>query len=556
MYQARWIRGPVGLNADHRITRVGCRTVLVMVPTMTAGTRLLDVIPLLEADHRLQVVFTVPEAGELWQGTEEFVHGCGGLVVPWSQAQQHDWDLVVSASHRHIEAVHGRLLVMPHGAGAVKSRCYSRKAGTPTRMTTGLDRELLTFRGRLIPAAIALTHDRELGVLRRTCPEALPVAVVAGDLCLDRMMTSRPFRRQYRLALGVADHEELVTVSSTWSPVSTFGRHPELYERLLDEAAGGPVRIAAVLHPNVWAVHGAWQVRAWLAGAVRRGLMIIPPEEGWRATMIASDHVIGDHGSTTSYAAAIGRPVHLATFPDHSLRRRSIAGALARTVSRLDHGRPLLSQLRQQAGQSGNGRLAGQISARRGRSAAIFRDTMYRLLELSLPPFPPPMSALPLPRPISRSGDPAPAEQLAASEFSVSCRRLAPGAHVVHWSAAAGPGPRGDGLVVDHGRADGRWKAVADIIVDPYQTDGSVALAHNLFANGRALLVVLGLGGGRWLVCGRDGQRLVVVMPDKGCPLGWTALVYRYFLAGRPLASIPPEVIAAVGCPTPLGATV
>lgn len=551
MYQAPWTRGPVGLDADHRITRTGCRTVLVMVPTTTAGTRLLDVIPLLEADHRIQVVFTVPEVGDRWQGVEEFVRGWGGLVVPWPQAVQHRWDLVISASHRHIDAVHGRILIMPHGAGAVKSRRYSRKAGTPTQPTTGLDRELLTFRGRVIPAVIALTHDRELSLLRRTCPEALPVAVVAGDLCLDRLMASRPFRQRYRQALGVADHEKLITVSSTWSPDSTFGRHLELYERLLDESAGGPVRIAAVLHPNVWAVHGAWQVRAWLTGAIRKGLMIIPPEHGWGATMIATDHVIGDHGSTTSYAAAIGRPVHLATFPDHNLRRRSVSGALARTASRLEHDQPLLPQLCHQTDDHPSDRLASQISARRGQSAVIMRDTMYRLLELPLPPFPPPTSALPLPQPVPQSGDVAPATRLTASAFPASCRRLAPGAHVLYWPAADDPAPRGDLLVVDHRRADARWTAVADVIIDPHRPEAPDVLTHNLFADGRALLVVFNLDAHRWLICGRDGQRLMVNRPEGDCPVGWTMLLYRYFHAGTPLARIPSDVIAAVGYPTP-----
>jgi hypothetical protein len=396
MDQGSWVRGPIGLDSDRWVTRTGCRMVLALVPTLTAGTRLLDVIPLLEADHRVQVVFTVPHAGETWHGTEEFVRRCGAMVLPWHQAVRHRWDLVLAASHRHIEQVHGPILIMPHGAGALKSRRYSRKAGAAVRATTGLDRDLLTYRGRLVPAAIALTHDFELTMLRRTCPEALCAAIVAGDLCLDRMVASQPFRRLYRHALGVADNEELVTISSTWAPDSMFGRHPDLYDRLLDEARSTSVRVAAVLHPNVWAVHGAWQVHAWLAGATRNGLILIPPHEGWHATMIASDRVLGDHGSTTSYAAAIGRPVHLVT-PGLDLHRGSIADELARIAPHLDSTRPVLPQL-WAAPDPAAARMAGLISSRPGRAAQILRAAMYRLLEIPEPAWPAPVTAVPVPQ--------------------------------------------------------------------------------------------------------------------------------------------------------------
>lgn len=49
----RWIRGPIGQDAELRVTRAGCRTVLVVIPTMAAGTRLRDLQPLLQGDHRV-----------------------------------------------------------------------------------------------------------------------------------------------------------------------------------------------------------------------------------------------------------------------------------------------------------------------------------------------------------------------------------------------------------------------------------------------------------------------------------------------------------------------
>ncbi|HWO64545.1 MAG TPA: hypothetical protein VNO31_31370, partial [Umezawaea sp.] len=341
----QWIRGPIGLDADRRVTVAGCRTVLVVVPHPAAGTRLIsDVIPLLRNDNRVQVIFSVSETGKLWHGTEEFVRRQGGLVVPWHQAVENEFDLVLAAGYNDLEQVHGRVLLLPHGASSLASRKFGRHAGKASIPLPGLSRETLVHRGRLLPSAIALTHDDEVAALRESCPEALGTAVVVGDVCLDRMVASAPRRGDYRRALGVADDQRLVTISSTWSRDSTFGTWFELCGRLLDELPRRDHRVAAILHPNIWAVHGAWQVRAWLDDHVAAGLLLIPPDEGWRATTIASDLVLGDHGSTTQYAAAIGTPVLLAAFPQDDVREGSPADVLARTAPKLDPDGLLLPQ--------------------------------------------------------------------------------------------------------------------------------------------------------------------------------------------------------------------
>jgi hypothetical protein len=365
---ASWVSGPLGMNAAHRVTRAGCRRVLVMVPTVAAGHRLLDLVGLLDGDHRVQVVFTVPATIERRPGPEEFVHARHGMLLPWSQAIQHTFDLVLSADHQEIDRVRGKLLLVPHGVGA--------------RSSTGLARALLTDRGQVIPRMIALPHDSQLAVLRRCCPAALPVATVTGDIGLDRLQASLPYRQRYRQALGIADDQTLVTVSSTWSPDSTFGRHPELYRRLLTELPPHRYRVAAVLHPSISAVHSRWQVHAWLADCIRSGLLVIPPDEGWQAAIVASDHVIGDHGSTTMYAAALGRPITLATIrPNHHL---------ARTATRLDHTRPIEPQLTAARPAPG---VTNLLTSRRGVAATLLRAGIYRLLGLPEP------SARPVARP-------------------------------------------------------------------------------------------------------------------------------------------------------------
>jgi hypothetical protein len=395
----RWIRGPIGLDSEMRVTRAGLRTVLVVIPTMTAGTRLRDLLPLFDGDHRIQTVYTVPEADDTWHGTADFVAGIGGLVIPWHQAVNHRFDLVLAASYAGLDQVRGPVLAVPHGASSLMSRKFSRSAGPAGLPHVGLARETLTHRGRLLPAALALTHETEIQALRMSCPEALSVAVIAGDICYDRLIASENMRDDYRRVLGVSDGQELVTVSSTWSTESAFGQHPELCRRLLDEVDQSHHRIALVLHPSVWAVHSEWQVMSWLADCIDKGLIVIPPQEGWRATMTASDWVIGDHGSTTQYAAAIGRPVALAAYPDRAIRAGSIADRLARAVPRLDPRSPLLSQLRRV--RPIGPQIAKLLTSRPGRAAAILRRTMYEMLDLAEPEGEPRLRPVPSPSPLT-----------------------------------------------------------------------------------------------------------------------------------------------------------
>ncbi|MEO6083569.1 MAG: hypothetical protein ABIQ18_10745 [Umezawaea sp.] len=339
------------------------------------------------------MVFTVPDEDGMWHGAEEFAKGLGGVVLPWRQAVRETYDLVLAASHQSIDRVRGPVMVLPHGVGALKSRARTWRGH-------GLEREALVRGGRVVASAIVVSHDEELAVLRESCPEAVPAAVVGGDICLDRMVASLPYREHYRRALGVGSDQALVTVSSTWTEQSTFGAHRALYRELLD----GSHRVAAVLHPNIWTVHGTWQVRAWLADHIRAGLLVIPPEEGWRATMIASDVVVGDHGSTTQYAAALGKRMLLIPFGDGLVRVGSPAHELARRTPTLDPRLPVLDQVSRATG--GHEAIAKRITSRPGAAGAILRSTLYRMLGLPEPARAVPVSPVPLPQPLEVPGGP------------------------------------------------------------------------------------------------------------------------------------------------------
>jgi len=404
MMVEHWLNGPVGRGAEHRVLRHGCRSVLVVVPFVVAGTRLLDVLPLVEADHRISTVFTVAPAadGAVDHGVDEFLRARGCLVLPWSQAQQCEFDLVLGASPHGLAQLSGKTLLFPHGAGAVRPFLRSRPAGAQAAPTHALDRESLLCRGRLVPDVLALPRDADLAVLRESCPEALPVATVAGDICLDRIAASMRFRAQYRRAFGLAAGQSLVAVTSTWQPESTLGREPELLDRLVRALPPDRYRVAAIVHPNTWSVHGDWQVRAWLADCLRRGLLLVPPADGWRAALIAADLVVGDYGSVTRYGAAIGVPVMVAAIPEDGMRPDGGIELLRRHAPRLRLDRPLPEQIsvataRDRAWQRD---FAELVTSRPGQAGTILRRAMYRLLGLAEPARAVPCSPVPLPAPV------------------------------------------------------------------------------------------------------------------------------------------------------------
>lgn len=402
-----WIRGPVGPDAAGRITRRGCKDVLMLVPHLVAGVRLLDVLPLLETDHRIQVVTTVSGSEENWPGAAEFAREHGGIVMPWHQAQRTRFDLVLAAARTDVDRVHGPVLTLPHGASLLKSRLRPADPASGFRPEHGLGRQHLVRDGRLVSAALALTHDDELAVLRQSCPEAVSTAVVAGDVCFDRLLASLPYRDLYRRALGVDDGRRLVVVTSTWTPQSGFGEHHDLFSRIVEGLPREDFQVVGILHPNAWTVHGRRQITAWLSEAMQAGLRMVPPEEGWRAALVAADCVIGDHGSVTQYAAGLGRPVLLAAHPRFQLRAESLAAKVAEHAELLNLRCPIRAQVdaAMASWPSHIGEvLAGALTSRQGQASGILRQLMYRILGLPEPSRRLPVSPVPLPATLSFDG--------------------------------------------------------------------------------------------------------------------------------------------------------
>lgn len=388
------------------VTLTGCRKVLMVVHTEVYGQRLRDLLPLVESDLRIQVAFTIaPHAFN--GGAVRSLPAEGTTVIPWEEAVRTEFDLALAAGSQGMQQVRAPLIRMPHGIGHMKlSRAADGPEGAP-RTVGGLGRKYLMRDGRVVPRSIVLAHREDLAELGRWCPEALPAAEVVGDASHDRLAASLPLREHYRRAMGLKPGQRLLLVSSTWGTGSSFNRLDALLPRLPAELPRDEFRIALLVHPNVCSGHGRWQVHAWLEAFRRRGIAIVPPEEDWRAALIASDWLIGDHGSVTLYATMTRARILLARFPEADVNPLSPGAELARTAPALSPAHPITEQLAYADAEypaAEYARIAARISSEPGQSNQRMRGVLYRMLGLGRPAFAPAPRPLPLPAPL----DPAP----------------------------------------------------------------------------------------------------------------------------------------------------
>ncbi|GAA4238413.1 hypothetical protein GCM10022254_54250 [Actinomadura meridiana] len=389
MSESQWRPVPIGLGAERWTTRRECKAVLVIVHTVTSGQRVLEAAALLENDLRVQVVFTrAPDV--FGAGVGDLLSSIGAAQIPWEQATRTRFDLAMAASLRGLHEIHAPLIVMPHGAGhnkLVVRRRGGRAVGA--RAAYDLDSQRLVHDGELVPNAIVLAHTEDLGHLGRSCPEAVPAAVVCGDPCYDRLVASLECRPSYQVALGAGDGRKLVVVTSTWGPTSLLGRNGELWPRLLTELPEDEFHVVTLLHPNVWHGHGSWQVRAWLADCLRRGLSLVPPEADWRAVLAAADWVIGDHGSVTAYSAVAGVPVLMGSFAARDCQpgsAQSLLGAVAPRVSKRGSLHRQLLQAAAEFDRDAHRAVIDRLSSQPGRFNHNMRRLIYRQLRLRVPP--------------------------------------------------------------------------------------------------------------------------------------------------------------------------
>ncbi|MFJ8399446.1 hypothetical protein ACIQ9K_03125 [Streptomyces microflavus] len=317
--------------------------VLGVARTLTSATRLVDVMHLLRPEDGIDKFFTVNPGSAFADGLDAYLARLGVQVLSWKEATRRHFDLAVSCSvHPTMRRLDAPLMVLPHGAGY--NRLVTESTGDALS-PAGLSRQELMWRGKVVPEAIGVSHRAQIDRLAETCPEAAPYALVVGDWCFQRITVSMSHRDRYRSQLGAVDGRRLVVIHSTWSGHSLLGRHPELPLRLVTSLPADEFAVAAVFHPNVWARHTRPGVLERFGAAMDAGLLIIPPEEGWRAAVVASDWVVGDHGSTTFYSAAADRVTLLAATGLDELDPASPAAAFGQEAPRLDPDGDVYAQL-------------------------------------------------------------------------------------------------------------------------------------------------------------------------------------------------------------------
>lgn len=483
------------------------RSALVVIRNLTSLSRLLDVTTMLEADSRVGVSYVVDEGSAFAAGLGAHLGAIGIHPLTWSGAVGRHFDLVLAAHvNTSLAALDGPLVVIPHGAG------YNRLLPARTNddvSPVGLSRRELTVAGEVFPTVIGLSHSRQLDQLRRTCPEAADRTRVVGDPTWDQIQANRRRRDLFRGALGVLPGQRLVVVSSTWDVNSLLARQRQLINRLVAQLPIDEFRVALVLHPNIWAYHGPVAVRGWLRDALDAGLLLLRPDDGWQAALIASDVGIGDHGSVAFYTAAMGRPFLQAVDGLDDLASDSMLAVMGRTTEKIDTMGDLRAQIESVSVRhhpAGFDHIAGQMLSHQGEASQVLRQIFYELMALRAPDRPPRVAPIVAPIPITGNDITAFHTTVVVDDWKLVTVERFPavvGAHGHHnWE----PTPL---LVIKDTEIDNAMWAAADVVVrrtPPSDGDARGWIGDTL-ANSRADVVVVG-GSDSYILGLRDGRVL------------------------------------------------
>jgi hypothetical protein len=246
----------------------------------------------------------------------------------------------------------------------------------------------LLYDGTPIADTLVLGHESELTRLAELTPAATDIAFVAGDPAYDRMIASTHLRSRYRRALGIEPGQKLVALCTTWSLRSLLGSWPSLFREVIACLPHDEYRVVGLIHPNIWHGHGPWMVHTWLADAVRAGLLLPDPAEGWQAALVASDVIVGDHSATSCYGACLDLPVLLAGYSDADVAPGSVGALLGASAPRLTRREPLRAQIDRAITEHRPGTFAPLtrlISSHPGQAITRLRALCYAHLDLPEP---------------------------------------------------------------------------------------------------------------------------------------------------------------------------
>ncbi|MFI0937362.1 translation initiation factor 2, partial [Streptomyces sp. NPDC021020] len=426
------------------------RTVLLAARSDVAMYRLLDVLPVFEGDARITRRFTLVPGSAFGTDALAAVGAAGGRTVPWEEACERPYDLILTASPKGaLQLLSGKRVLLPHGAGFGKALPAEGSA----MIASGLDPAYLPQDDQHL-VLHALAHPGQIAQLAAAAPHAAPRATVVGDPTLDRILASRSLRDGYRRALGTGGRR-LVVLASTWGEQSLLERRPRLAAELAAVLPVDAYQLALVVHPNARAALGDFDLAERLAPARAAGLAVGAGYEEWAALLVAADVLVTDHGSVALYFAAGGpeRPVLAACDGGGEVIPGSPIDMLLAGVPRLARAADLPGELAAY-GPAVAGRAARAAFAedRLGRSLPRLRAELYALLGLD----PPAGTVRPRPLP-----PPAPPARLPAA-FDVHVHRTGGGVRVER--VPAGLGPAGHHLAVEHGTAGEHFARTAGVL--------------------------------------------------------------------------------------------
>ncbi|WP_439660745.1 hypothetical protein ACSHWB_04055 [Lentzea sp. HUAS TT2] len=354
--------------------------------TLVSAIQLYQELRVFEGDPEVKLVWVICPGSRFKREIDDWLRTKEIKPIPYNTAAAGRRDLILTTSEwiDPLPFAPTPILVLLHGVGFHK---FVKDRDTGEYRLSGLARPEGLITGQTTQT---VTHPDQVRQLAEACEHTVGRTAFVGDSNFDLLCASRGERATYRKALGVTDDQRLITLSSTWGRSSLFGRRSKLIDLLLAQLPCERYRLAIFLHPAVWSFEGTSEILRRLKPHIESGrLMVIPTAAGWHATVLASDLVIGDFGSTSLYSAMMDIPLLLATFSKNVVPGTVMADLGNGMASPIVLGLDLREQIEAEIERHDHSRaahLVERLITHPGRSAELLRDLCFRTARKKVQP--------------------------------------------------------------------------------------------------------------------------------------------------------------------------